>query len=87
MPALLLALELGTVQHLGTTAAGMAVLARRVAGLFLFAAGTVALATHASTLVVAREDRVLRHLPASAASRRRHVPGPAAQQRHADPRT
>jgi len=60
MPALLLALELGRVQHLGTTAAGMAALAPRVAGLLLFAAAAMALFTHASTLVVAREDGVLR---------------------------
>jgi len=60
MPSLLLALELGHVQHLGATTAGMAVLAPRVGGLFLFAAAAIALFTHASTLVVAREDGVLR---------------------------
>jgi ABC-2 type transport system permease protein len=60
MPALLLALELGHVQHLGASTAGMAVLAPRVSGLFLFAAAAIALFTHASTLVVAREDGVLR---------------------------
>jgi ABC-2 type transport system permease protein len=60
MPALLLALELGRVQHLGSTAAGMAVLAPRVAGLFLFSTAAIALFTHATSLVVAREDAVLR---------------------------
>ena len=60
MPALLLALELGRVQHLGATAAGMAVLAPRVAGLFLFSTAAIALFTHANTLVAAREDGVLR---------------------------
>lgn len=60
MPALLLVLELGKVQYLGATAAGMAVLAPRVAGLFLFSTAAIALFTHANTLVVAREDGVLR---------------------------
>jgi ABC-2 type transport system permease protein len=60
MPALLLALQLGRVQHLGATAAGMAVLAPRVAGLFLFSTAAIALFTHANTLVAAREDGVLR---------------------------
>jgi ABC-2 type transport system permease protein len=60
MPALLLALELGRVQHLGSTAAGMAVLAPRVAGLFLFSTAAIALFTHATSLVVAREEGVLR---------------------------
>jgi ABC-2 type transport system permease protein len=71
MPALLLALELGKVQHIGATAAGMAVLAPRVAGLFLFSAAAIALFSHSLTLVVAREDGVLRRwraapLPAGA---------------------
>lgn len=60
VPALLLAVELGRVQNMGGSAAGMAVLAPRVAGLFLFAVAAIALFTHASTLVVAREDGVLR---------------------------
>jgi ABC-2 type transport system permease protein len=65
LPAVLLALELGRVQHLGSTPAGMAVLAPRVAGLFLFGAGAIALMSHALTLVVAREDGVLRRWRAS----------------------
>jgi ABC-2 type transport system permease protein len=60
LPAMLLALELGREQHLGTTQAGMAVLAPRVAGLFVFGAAAIALTSHALTLVVAREDGVLR---------------------------
>jgi ABC-2 type transport system permease protein len=60
MPSLLLALELGRVQHLGSTTAGMSVLAPRVAGLFLFSTAAIALFTHATSLVVAREDGVLR---------------------------
>jgi ABC-2 type transport system permease protein len=60
MPSLLLALELGRVEHLGSTAAGMAVLAPRVAGLFLFSTAAIALFSHALALVVAREDGVLR---------------------------
>jgi ABC-2 type transport system permease protein len=60
MPGLLLALELGRVQHLGSTAAGMATLAPRVAGLFLFSVAAIALFTHANTLVIAREEGVLR---------------------------
>lgn len=60
MPALLLTLELGGVRHLGATAAGMAALAPRVAGLLLFSTLAVALFTHATTLVVAREEGVLR---------------------------
>lgn len=65
LPAVLLALELGRVQHLGSTQAGMAVLAPRVAGLFLFGAGAIALTSHALALVVAREDGVLRRWRAS----------------------
>ncbi|HXT90486.1 MAG TPA: hypothetical protein VN714_14635, partial [Trebonia sp.] len=60
LPAMLLALELGRVQQLGSTQAGMAVLAPRVAGLFVFGAAAIALTSHALTLVVAREDGVLR---------------------------
>lgn len=65
LPAMLLALELGRVQHLGTTQAGMTVLAPRVAGLFVFGAAAIALMSHALTLVVAREDGVLRRWRAS----------------------
>jgi ABC-2 type transport system permease protein len=60
LPAMLLALQLGHVQHLGSTSSGMAVLAPRVAGLFVFSAAALALMSHALTLVVAREDGVLR---------------------------
>jgi ABC-2 type transport system permease protein len=60
LPAVLVALELGRVQHIGSTAAGMTVLAPRVAGLFLFSTASIALLTHANTLVAAREDGVLR---------------------------
>lgn len=60
MPAVLLALQLGKVQSIGSTAAGMAVLAPRVAGLFLFSTAAIALFTHATTLVAAREEGVLR---------------------------
>lgn len=60
MPTLLLALQLGRVQNVGSTPAGMATLAPRVAGLFLFSASAIALFTHAMALVVAREDGVLR---------------------------
>jgi ABC-2 type transport system permease protein len=60
MPAVLLAFELGRVQHLGATSAGTALLAPRVAGLFLFSMFSVAILTHATTLVTAREDGVLR---------------------------
>jgi ABC-2 type transport system permease protein len=65
LPAMLLALELGRVQQLGSTQAGMAVLAPRVAGLFVFGAAAIALTSHALTLVVAREDGVLRRWRAS----------------------
>lgn len=71
MPAMLLALELGRVQNVGSTPAGMATLAPKVAGLVLFSTAAIALFTHAMTLVVAREDGVLRRwraapLPAGA---------------------
>lgn len=65
LPALVLALQLGRVQQLGSTPAGMAVLAPRVAGLFVFGATAVALMSHALTLVTAREDGVLRRWRAS----------------------
>lgn len=65
LPGLLLALQLGRVQHLGTTPAGMAALAPQVAGLFAFGAAAIALMTHALTLVIAREDGVLRRWRAS----------------------
>lgn len=65
LPAMLLALQLGRVQHLGTTPAGVAVLAPRLAGLFVFGAAAIALMSHALTLVVAREDGVLRRWRAS----------------------
>jgi ABC-2 type transport system permease protein len=65
LPAMLLALQLGRVQHIGTTQAGVAVLAPRVAGLFVFGAAAIALMSHALTLVVAREDGVLRRWRAS----------------------
>jgi ABC-2 type transport system permease protein len=65
LPAMLLALELGRVQHTGSTPAGMAVLAPQVAGLFVFGTAATALMSHALTLVVAREDGVLRRWRAS----------------------
>jgi ABC-2 type transport system permease protein len=65
LPALVLALELGKVQRLGGTTAGMTTLAPRVAGLFVFGAAAIAMMTHALTLVVAREDGVLRRWRAS----------------------
>jgi ABC-2 type transport system permease protein len=60
LPGALLALQLGKVQHLGSTPAGMAALAPHVAGLVVFSATAIALFTHANGLVVAREDGVLR---------------------------
>jgi ABC-2 type transport system permease protein len=65
LPGMLLALQLGRVQHLGTTPAAVAVLAPRVAGLFVFGAAAIALMSHALSLVVAREDGVLRRWRAS----------------------
>ncbi len=59
LPAALLALQLGRVQHLGQGAAAD-VLAARVAGLVVLGAMSVAYLSHASSLVVAREDGVLR---------------------------
>jgi len=65
LPGMLLALQLGRAQHLGSTQAGMAVLAPQVAGLFVFGAAAIALMSHALALVVAREDGVLRRWRAS----------------------
>lgn len=65
LPAMVLALELGRTDRLGATQAGLAVLAPRVAGLFVFGAAAIALMSHALTLVVAREDGVLRRWRAS----------------------
>ena len=59
LPGALLALQLGRVQHLGQGAAAD-VLAARVAGLVVLGAMSVAYLSHASGLVVAREDGVLR---------------------------
>jgi ABC-2 type transport system permease protein len=59
LPGALLALQLGRVQHTGPgTAADL--LAARVAGLVVLGAMSVAYLTHAASLVVAREDGVLR---------------------------
>ena len=58
LPGALLALQLGRVQHLGQGAAA-GVLAARVAGLVVLGAMSVAYMSHASSLVVAREDGVL----------------------------
>jgi ABC-2 type transport system permease protein len=62
---MLLALELGRVSQIGNSQAGMAELAPRVAGLFVFGAAATALTAHALSLVVAREDGVLRRWRAS----------------------
>ena len=59
MPGALLALQLGRVQHIGQGAAAD-LLAARVAGLVVLGAMSVAYLTHASSLIVAREDGVLR---------------------------
>ena len=59
LPGALLALQLGRVQHLGQGAAAD-VLAARVADLVVLGAMSVAYLSHASSLVVAREDGVLR---------------------------
>src|SRR6185312_12553495 len=59
LPGALLALQLGRVQHIGQGAAAD-VLAARVAGLVVLGAMSVAYLSHASGLVVAREDGVLR---------------------------
>src|SRR6266567_4219434 len=59
LPGALLALQLGRVQHVGQGAAAD-VLAARVAGLVVLGAMSVAYLSHASSLVVAREDGMLR---------------------------
>jgi ABC-2 type transport system permease protein len=59
LPGALLALQLGRVEHASHGAAA-AVLAARVAGLVVLGAMSIAYLTHASSLVVAREDGVLR---------------------------
>src|ERR1700727_2188179 len=59
LPGALLALQLGRVEHVGQGAA-TALLAARVAGLVVLGAMSVAYLTHAASLVVAREDGVLR---------------------------
>jgi ABC-2 type transport system permease protein len=59
LPGALLALQLGRVQHIGQRAAAD-VLAARVAGLVVLGAMSVAYLTHASSLIVAREDGILR---------------------------
>jgi ABC-2 type transport system permease protein len=58
MPGLLLALRLGRVHHVGAAAAGP--VAGLVAGLVVFGILGTAYLTHASGLVIAREDGVLR---------------------------
>jgi ABC-2 type transport system permease protein len=59
LPGALLALQLGRVEHAGQGAAA-AELAARVAGLVVLGAMNIAYLTHASSLVVARENGVLR---------------------------
>ena len=59
LPGAVLALQLGRVEHLDQRTAA-ALLAARVAGLVVLGAMSVAYLTHASSLVVAREDGVLR---------------------------
>ena len=59
LPGALLALQLGRVEQVGQGAAAD-VLAARVAGLVVLGAMSVAYLSHASSLVVAREDGVLR---------------------------
>ena len=59
LPGALLALQLGRVQHIGGGAAA-ALLAGRVAGLVVLGAMSVAYLTYAVSLVVAREDGILR---------------------------
>ena len=59
LPGALLALQLGRVEQAGQGAAAD-VLAARVAGLVVLGAMSVAYLSHASSLVVAREDGVLR---------------------------
>ncbi len=54
LPAALLALEAGKAQHVTMAAAP------RIAGLIAFSAAAIAYFTHANTLVIAREEGVLR---------------------------
>ena len=76
LPAILLALELGRVQQIGSTQAGVAVLAPRVAGLFVFVApplsfyGFLVLAVAAYLVLVELAKRAFfrRLLPASRAT-------------------
>jgi ABC-2 type transport system permease protein len=59
LPGALLALQLGKVQHLGGHAAE-ALLATRIAGLIVLGTMSIAYLTHATGLVAARENGVLR---------------------------
>jgi ABC-2 type transport system permease protein len=59
LPGALLALQLGKVQHLGGHAAE-ALLATRIAGLIVLGTMSIAYLTHATGLVTARENGVLR---------------------------
>src|ERR1700751_2332584 len=59
LPGRLLALQLARIQHIGPGAAAD-LLAARVAGLVVLGAMSVAYLTHASSLVVARGDGILR---------------------------
>src|SRR6201992_565463 len=59
LPGALLALQLGRVQHIGQGAAAD-LLAARVAGLGVLGAMSVGYLTHSASLVVAREDGMLR---------------------------
>jgi ABC-2 type transport system permease protein len=59
LPGALLALQLGRVQHVGQ-GAGAVLLAARVAGLVVLGAMSVAYLTYAVSLVVAREEGILR---------------------------
>jgi ABC-2 type transport system permease protein len=60
LPGALLALRLGRVSHLGSHASGALTLTASVAGLVVFGILGTAYMTHASGLVAAREDGVLR---------------------------
>lgn len=59
-PGAILALQIGKVQHLGGHSAAEAVLAGRVAGLIVLGTMSIAYLTHASGLVTARENGILR---------------------------
>ena len=59
LPGALLALQLGRIGHVGQAAAAT-LLAARVAGLVVLGAMSIAYLSHASSLVAAREDGVLR---------------------------